>query len=128
MELLNVFTAAVLILSLLVFTAYLFTVILFNVRAGKRYRVALAGRIHSLRLSKMLSTLGIDINEYLHRERSADIRRQMKSCAECENTETCDEQLENNANTIENISYCNNEQALKRLLVDDTETSRHPAD
>lgn len=109
------------------FATYLFITIMLNVKAGMRYREALAKNVHDLRLSKMLTALGIDTNEYLHRERVVDIQNQMNRCAACENTDACDESLAAETITTDNIDYCNNEASLKEMLVEDIEASKRSA-
>lgn len=91
-------------------------VIAFNVKTGILFRRKLAGKINDLRLSRMLAALGIDINHYLHNERVVDISTQMNRCVDCENTQTCDEDMLNGEVSIEHIDYCNNEQTLKEMV------------
>lgn len=127
MNILYIAIASILMLLLAGFASYLFLTIMFNVKAGMRYRESLARKVHDLRLSKMLTALGIDTYEYLHREKVVDIQNQMNRCAACENTDACDENLAADTITTENIDYCNNEASLKDMLIEDIETSKHPA-
>lgn len=117
MEIFNLITASVLIVLLTGFTTYLFFTIIFNVKTGIRYRKSLAKTVYALRLSKMFDALGIDTYEYLHKERVADIKNQVKRCSECENTQQCDDGLSSNAINTENISYCNNESDLRDIAL-----------
>jgi len=91
-------------------------VIAFNVRTGILYRQKLARKIKELRLSRMLTALGIDINQYLHNERVVDITDQMNRCVACENTQVCDEDMLSGTVSADNISYCNNEPTLKEMV------------
>ena len=90
--------------------------IVFNVRAGARYRETLAEKLHALRLNTMLSALGINVSEYLHTVSTVTINKQIDSCAECASTEKCDDNLSNNTITINDIDFCNNESSLKNML------------
>lgn len=89
--------------------------IVFNVRAGRKYRRRLAQNIHHLRLNRMLTALGIDTDEYLHEERIVDIHEQMTRCGECANTEECDEALHGKVDP-DHIGFCNNEATLREMV------------
>ena len=71
MNLLNIVSlTSLLLLTLLMasFILLLSTAIVFNTRAGMKYRTTLAARLEQLRLGKMLAALGIDTDSYLSRE------------------------------------------------------------
>ena len=91
-------------------------VIMRNVIVSMEFRKNLAGKVHSLRLNKMLGALGIDVNRYLHNERILDIEEHIDKCTACQNTDTCDEQLAQGSITVGNINYCNNAQALQQIV------------
>lgn len=91
-------------------------VIFVNVRNGMLFRTMLAEKVNSLRLSRMLAALGIDVGKYLHEEQVLDIEHQIDRCTSCENTETCDDQLQQGTVETSNIGYCNNESDLKSML------------
>ena len=91
-------------------------VIMRNVIVGMEFRKHLARKVHALRLNKMLTALGIDIDAYLHSERVIDIEEHVDRCAACENTETCDDQLARGTINAATIDYCNNEQSLQRIV------------
>ena len=98
------------------FTVLLLAAIIFNLKTGQKFRQKLAQDLHKLRLAKMLSALGIDINSYLHTARSIDIYQQMNRCAACENTRECDESLAQEDIEASKIDFCNNEQSLQELV------------
>lgn len=100
----------VILLSILLFVA-----IIFNMKSGRKYRQALAKKVEQLRLHKMLLALGIDPNAYLHDEHITDIYRHMERCEACKNIEQCDESLSTNDVNPEEISFCNNEQSLRKI-------------
>lgn len=99
-----------------VFVLFLFVAIIFNLKTGETYRRSLAGKLDNLRLSRMLGALGVDVNAYLHSERIIDINRQMARCTACDNTEQCDDRLENNEITAGDIGFCNNEKDLQDII------------
>jgi len=109
--------AAMLILGLLlvIFIVLLLAAIVFNTRAGMRYRQKLADQLERLRLGKMLTALGIETNSYLSTVRAADIREQMERCNTCTNTGECDTQLAAGPVDAASIDYCNNEASLQKL-------------
>lgn len=116
MNTLYVITATLLGLLLTVFAALLLIAILYNVKAGARYREPLAEKLQSLRLNKMLSALGIDTYQYLHKESVVTIHDQMKRCSECDNIEECDDTLSTENLDANNFDFCNNESSLKEML------------
>ncbi len=103
-------------LLVFVFSISLFITIIFNMKAGIKYREPLANKLHTLRLSKMLSALGINTTEYLHTVSVATINEQMTRCADCANTDECDDNLSTNNVDINEIDFCNNEASLKDML------------
>lgn len=119
----SVIVIILLVILILAFTISLFLTIIFNVRVGITYREPLAKKLHSLRLSKMLTALGINVNEYLHTVNVATINQQIDRCTDCASTKECDDNLSNNSIAINEIDYCNNESSLKDML-----TKKGPAE
>ena len=108
---------AILMLGLLlaIFIVWLMAAIIFNTRAGMKYRQQLAEQLARLRLGKMLTALGIDTDSYLSIERAVDIHEQMDRCTTCTNTGECDAQLAAGAVDAGSIDYCNNEASLQKI-------------
>ena len=111
----SVVSATLLMLLLVTFAGLLMVAIVFNFRAGLKYRRTLAEQLDNFRLAKMLTALGIDIDEYLSTERVVDIHTQMTRCVACENVGECDEKLAGGSISAGNIGFCNNEQSLQEL-------------
>ena len=116
MEILSYIAYAVLGIALLAFVVLLPLAIVFNMKAGLKYREAIAARVDQLRLSRMLAALGVNVSAYVHHGRITDIAAQMRRCTACGNTETCDEKLATGDVSVDNIGYCENEQSLKELV------------
>ena len=115
MDLISIVIGGLLAALTLVFTLLLISAIVFNLKAGRKYRESLANSVNQLRLSKMLGALGIDVATYLHTERVVDIQQQMDRCAACDNLEKCDEELAKGALDAADIGFCNNEQSLQEI-------------
>jgi len=81
------------ILLLAAFVVLLPVAIIFNYKAGMKYREILTRQIERLRLGKIIAALGIDIDTYISMERTVDIREQITRCKACDNTEECDDKL-----------------------------------
>lgn len=65
-----------------------------NYRIGRLFRFKLANFLVSqMRLGRMLASLGIDKNRYLHSEQITDIERHMRRCRNCNSLEQCDDFL-----------------------------------
>ena len=99
-----------------VFAVTLLLSIVYNVSVGVKYREPLARKLHSLRLGKMLSALGINTHEYLNKVNIVTINEQMNRCTDCINTEECDDNLFEANIDIDEIDFCNNELSLKKIL------------
>lgn len=99
-----------------VFSVMLASAIIVNLNAGKEFRRSLATRMDQLRLSKMITALGLDNNHYLHSQSIADIEKRIHQCSSCENTERCDEQLSEQGVTTDDIAFCNNEESLQEMV------------
>jgi hypothetical protein len=115
MNLISIVIGGLLAVLTLAFTVLLASAIVFNLNAGKKYRKSLANSVDQLRLSKMLTALGIDVDTYLHTERIVDIQQHMDLCSACENLEKCDDQLAKGTIDANDISFCNNEQSLQEI-------------
>ena len=118
MNLLNIISlTSLLLLTLLMasFIILLSTAIVFNTRAGMKYRTTLAARLEQLRLGKMLAALGIDTDSYLSRQRAVDIHQHMQRCTSCTSTQECDSRLTDENVDTETIDYCNNGASLRKL-------------
>ncbi|MGD8312981.1 MAG: DUF6455 family protein [Gammaproteobacteria bacterium] len=119
MTILTTLTAALLLgLLLAIFAVLLPTTIVFNTRAGMKYRKVLAEKVDKLRLGRMLAALGIDIDVYLSSARAVDIRDQIENCKACVNTRECDDKLAGGAIGAGDIGFCNNEESLKQVAKD----------
>lgn len=112
----SIITAMALGILITALVALLFLAIIYNVKAGTKYREILANKVQALRLNKMLSALGIDTYEYLHKESVVTIHEQINLCSECTNTDECDDNLSANTVDASTLEYCNNEATLKKMV------------
>jgi hypothetical protein len=115
MNLVSVASIVLLGLLLATFMILLPVAIIYNTRAGMKYRQRLAEQLARLRLGKMLTALGIDTDSYLSSERVVDIQKQMERCNTCANTGECDTRLAEGAVDAGSIDYCNNEASLHKI-------------
>ncbi len=116
MDIFTVIIGSILSLFVLYVIMRMSYVIMRNVIVGMEFRKRLARQVNALRLNKMLSALGIDINTYLHSERVIDIEEHIDKCSSCQNTEICDDQLAKGTIQASNIDYCNNEESLQHIV------------
>lgn len=116
MNTLNLVALGILALALAAFMVLLPVAIVFNMKAGMKYRQELAQKLDSLRLGKMLAALGMDLDEYLASNPVVNIRDQMDRCTACNNTEECDDKLSSNAIDTDRIGFCNNEESLRDMV------------
>ena len=116
MDIVTVIIGGALALFMLYVIMRMSYVIMRNVIVGIEFRKNLAHQVNALRLNKMLAALGIDINSYLHSERVIDIEEHIDKCSACQNTETCDDQLNQGTIQADTIDYCNNEESLQHIV------------
>lgn len=86
-----------------------------NLINGRKFHHSLQQEFSKLRLSNMLTALGINKTEYIYQTNVSDINKQMKSCSDCTNTDECDEKLSKPDIDITEIEFCNNEADLKEI-------------
>ncbi len=89
--------------------------IMINLINGRKFHYELEQAFNRLRLSRMLSALGISQTDYIYQNSVRDIKQQMNNCSDCSNTDECDEKLADTDIDIEGIEFCNNEADLKEL-------------
>jgi hypothetical protein len=116
MDIFTVIIGGLLVMFVLYVIMRMSYVMMRNVIVGMEFRKSLARKVEALRLNKMLTALGIDINSYLHSERVIDIEEQIDKCSACQNTEICDDQLAKGTVQASNIDYCNNEESLQHIV------------
>ncbi|MCB1876656.1 MAG: hypothetical protein KDH88_11845 [Chromatiales bacterium] len=98
-----------------------------NLQQGMAFREALALRMKSLRLEKMLGAIGVDSNRYLHTEPVTDIARQMHNCQGCKATDTCDSALQARPSlSLNEIEFCPNQPALVRIRMEEDDPTAEP--
>ncbi len=88
-----------------------------NFRIGRRFRRKLANFIvNQMRLGRMLDSLGIDKNRYLHEAQVTDIERHMRRCRACDSVGECDDFLDEAAQADGTLDpaqpFCPNREAL----------------
>ena len=91
------------------------TFIVFNIKAGMKYRQGMAQRLEQLRMKHMLNALGVDLTRYLHQERVHEINQQMNRCQQCENTDQCDSDIAGDRIDTDTIDYCVNLKDLQDI-------------
>jgi len=97
------------------FTLRLFYTIAINLINGRKFHFSLEQEFNKLRLSNMLTALGINKTEYIYQTRVKDIQQQMSQCSDCTNTDECDEKLSTADVDVSGIEFCNNETKLKEI-------------
>ncbi len=87
-----------------------------NLRQGREVREQLAERVKGLRMIKMLSMLDLDFNRYLHRVPLHRINESMRNCETCPTTAQCDEVLQQETVTPQDIDFCPNQNCLGKFV------------
>lgn len=115
MDIITIIVGGALGLFLTYFLLRLFYTVFINLINGRKFHHALAQQFDSLRLSKMLTALGISKTDYIYQTNVNDINKQMTSCSACKNTDECDDRLSEPDLDIAEIDFCNNEAELKEI-------------
>ena len=90
--------------------------ILGNLRMGHRFREGLADSLDKLRLSRMLTFLGIERADYLHGQQGLEIKKHMEKCDACDAKSRCDQVLDSaEPAPVESLGFCANIDDLKTL-------------
>lgn len=121
MNTISIFVGGALALLLAGFMLRLSYVILVNLINGRKFHHALQQEFNNLRLSRMLTALGINKTDYIYQTSVKDIHQQMKNCSACANTDECDEKLATPDLDVSGIDFCNNEADLKKLKLQQSE-------
>ena len=87
-----------------------------NVATARRYRQRLLAQLHDLPLDNMLQALNIDTQRFIHQQTLPELSRQMHHCEQCLHASSCDENLRHARLNIEDIGYCPNAPALRKLV------------
>ncbi len=112
MDTVTIVVGGALVLLLSGFMFRLFFTIIVNLFNGRKFHHSLEKQFDQLRLSNMLTALGINKTRYIYQTNVNDIQQQMSSCSVCTNTDICDEKLTNTDIDIAEIAFCNNEANL----------------
>lgn len=89
--------------------------IFINLVNGRKFHDSLEQEFNKLRLSKMLTALGINKTVYIYQTNVNDIQQQMENCSTCSNTGECDTNLTKAELDVTTIEFCNNEAELKEI-------------
>jgi hypothetical protein len=120
----TIIVGGVLVLLLSVFTFRLTYTIMVNLINGRKFHHALEQEFDKLRLSNMLTALGINKKAYIYQTNVKDIHQQMENCSACANTGECDSNLANQKLEVTEIEFCNNEAELKALKQRQTDAAQ----
>ncbi|MDT8282860.1 MAG: DUF6455 family protein [Gammaproteobacteria bacterium] len=117
MNTISIIVGSALIFFLTYFILRLCYIIFNNLVNGRKFHHSLEKQFNHLRLSKMLTALGINKTAYIYQTNVNDIQRQMKSCSACKNTDECDDNLVKPDLSVTEITFCNNEAELKKIKI-----------
>lgn len=125
LSMLGMFVLATVILISVLGTVY---AIIRNYRIGRLFRRKLADFIvNHMRLGRMLNTLGIDKNRYLHDAQVTDIERHMRHCRQCDSVDECDDFLTVASNADGALDpakpFCPNRDALLAIRTTQAEST-----
>jgi len=115
MDTMTIIVGGTLVLILSVFIFRLTYTIVSNLINGRKFHHSLEQEFDRLRLSNMLSALGINKTAYIYQTSVKDIHQQMDNCSACTNTDECDSHLATRKIDVAEIEFCNNEAELKAL-------------
>ena len=108
-------------ITFLILAVFFVLLISKNMRQGMEVRRSIAARVESLRMSKMLRALGLDLSRYLYTVPLHKINDSMNKCEACQTTEVCDDKLQSGHIEPDQIGFCPNHECLGKF----SEISKH---
>ena len=120
----TVIVGGALMLLLVWFLLRLSYVIMKNLINGRKLHQSLLQELNHLRLSKMLTALGINKTAYVYQANVNDIRKHMENCSSCAYTDECDKKLSDPDINVSGISCCNNKADLVEMVYNNTDSDK----
>jgi hypothetical protein len=115
MDIFTIIVGGALVLLLTGFIFRLSYTVVVNLINGRKFHHSLELEFDKLRLSNMLTALGINKTAYIYQTSVKDIHQQMDNCSACTNTGECDTNLAKPGIDVMEIEFCNNEAELKAI-------------
>jgi hypothetical protein len=106
MEIISYILLAVLALAMTMISVFFVVLFRSNMRQGREFRRNLSQSLQQLRMSKVLSALGLDTNLYLHKLSVHNIKQHMSKCENCATTSACDEKLSQPSIQHAELEFC----------------------
>jgi hypothetical protein len=113
MNSLSISISGIFVVLAIAFGALLLVAILANQKTARRYREEMSEKLSHLRLSRMLAFQRINQGAYLHTEPVVDIEKQMQRCANCTETQRCEQVLAENS--AADTGFCANDSDLQEI-------------
>ncbi len=115
MDIITIIIGGALAVLLAAFIMRLSFTIIHNLINGRKFHHSLELKFNRLRLSNMLTALGINQTAYIYQTNVNDIKKQMDNCEACSNTDECDDKLSTENIDITELNFCNNEAELVEI-------------
>lgn len=115
MTVLNTIALIIIAIAFMALSIAFLLLITKNMQQGRVVRQQLAKRVESLRMSKMLRALGIDFSSYLHTVPLTKINDSMNKCENCSTLDICDDRLQQDKISPEDIDFCPNQDCLSKF-------------
>jgi hypothetical protein len=112
MEIISFILLGVLGLAIVTISVFFVLIISKNMKNGRKFRRDLAQRLNQLRMTKLLTALGLDFDIYLHQVPVHKITQSMSKCESCVTTSACDEKLSQPAIQQTDIEFCPNQESF----------------
>lgn len=112
MNLIAISIVGVFVVGAALMAVMLSLIIMRNVSQGRSYRQSIARNVAEIPLGKLLSAHGLEIDDYLHRQRIVDVQAQIGQCSACHGAADCDRALSRSINLAPILAYCPNSTVL----------------
>jgi hypothetical protein len=113
---LSIGISGIFVMLAVAFAALLLVAILANQKTARRYRQKMQEKLSGLRLSRMLAFHRINQAGYLHTQPVVELEKQMQRCANCAQTQRCDDVLA--GDTQADTGFCANDGELQEIKRD----------
>jgi len=115
MQIINYIILAIIGIAFVVLSIAFLLLIAKNMKQGGIARKHLAKRVESMRMSRMLRALRLNLDQYLNYVPLVKIKHSMYQCENCTAIEQCDQKLEEGNLGFKDIDFCPNQACLKHF-------------
>lgn len=106
MAILNFILLAAIGIAFTVMIVYFYVRIKNNMQHGRMARKHVTEHANSVRMSKMLSAMNLELSDYLHLLPLTTVNKSLVLCESCEKASQCDKALAQGSSDLDSVTFC----------------------